>query len=335
MIKTINHIVLFLSCFLLIPATQSCEENVQVLAAPEFIPVVYCLLDPQDSIQTVRVSRVFQDRSRQSDWENKYDGYLDDTLKLVYLEQVGDQAVHKTWEFTCGTQLRQPDDSVFASTYLFTTTFRPEYSSDYQLYVYFPEIKTMVSSKITTLGKVQLIDPSFVPGRKVVIDPTQPYVIRWSGAEGTSYYQGIFHINYLEEEAGQITGKTILMPMNIVLQYNDAAVFSQNVSGMHLLQTLRDQIPAREGVRRKITALDFSFYYGGTEIAIFANSGMNPKGPEGMVLDFSNLDNARGIFSSISTVQVNGLSLSNSSVDTISKHILTKPLNFLSSHEEF
>jgi type IV secretory pathway VirB4 component len=101
------------------------------------------------------------------------------------------------------------------------------------------------------------------------------------------------------------------------------------------LLSLKNQIPVKEGVRRKLTTIDFTFYYGGTEIALFANSGLSPKGLEGTVQDFSNLDNARGLFSSLSTIQVNALFLSNQSIDTIALNSVTKPLNFLKSHEEF
>ncbi len=321
--------------FLISRILTSCEEDVQVLTKPEFTPVVYCLLDPADSIQTVRISRVFQDRIQQSEWENKYDSYLSDSLKLVYLEHTENSGEHFVWNFKMNKQLRQVNDSTFAVTYLFTTSLRPSFSTTYQLYVYFPETKKMASSSITTLANVQLFDPASVPGRKIVIDPTQPYVMRWSGAPGTAYYQGQFNLNYLEEYGGQITGKTITMPMNIVLNYNVDPVISQNVGGMHLLLTLKDQIPVKEGVRRKLTTIDFTLYFGGTEIALFANSGMSPKGLEGMVQDFSNLDNARGLFSSISAIYVKDLYLSNQSIDTIALNNLTRSLNFLKSHEDF
>jgi hypothetical protein len=318
-----------------LPLLESCEENIQVLAPPEFIPVVYCLLNPSDTVQTVRISRVFQDRNEMSAWEKRYDGYIGDSLNQIYLETVGEQGVYETRDFTFATQTRQSHDSIFACTYLFTAAFKPEFSKNYNLYIYFPETRIMVSSNIQTLSKVHLIDPAMVPGRKVVIDPSQPYVIRWTSAVGTSYYQGIFHVNYLEEETGQITGKSICMPMRIVLQYSNHTELSQEVGGVHLLQTLKEQIPVKDGVRRKLTNLDFSFYYGGDEIALFANSGMNPKGPEGMVLDFSNFDNARGIFSSISSIEVKGLTFSNQAIDTIANHFLTKQLNFLTSNEDF
>ncbi len=166
----------------------SCDENIQVLANPEFIPVVYCLLNPENSVQTVRVSRVFQDRNQLSDWEHKYDAWLADSSKLVYLEHFGDLGEHSIWNFRMDKQIRQVDDSVFALTYLYTTPFRPSFSTTYQLYAYFPDTKTMVSSKITTLTYVELYDPATVLGRKIVIGPTQPFVMRWSGSPGTAYY---------------------------------------------------------------------------------------------------------------------------------------------------
>jgi hypothetical protein len=89
-----------------------------------------------------------------------------------------------------------------------------------------------------------------------------------------------------------------------------------------------------EGVKRKLTGFDFTFLYGGEELALFANSGLNPKGSEGMVVDFSNLDNARGIFSSMSSLEVVGIPLSDQTQDNIALNPLTKKLNFLLCHED-
>lgn len=314
--------------------STSCEEDVNVFAPEKFIPVVYCLLDPADSVQTVRVSRVFQDRKQLSEWENTFDRYLADSSNRIYIEQIGNNGKRIKWNFDYSKQIRSGSDTVFACTNLFTAVFKPGYSEEYQLYVYFPETKTMASAKIRTLARVSLIDPAIVPGRKLVIDPTQAYVIRWNSAPGTAYFQGIFHINYMEKDAEQITGKTVSMPLRAVLQYPDKTLISQNVSGLHLLQTLAELIPVRDGVRRKLTGFDFTFYYGGTELALFANSGMNPKGSEGMVVDFSNLDNARGIFSSLSYQRVIGILLSDQTQDTIALSPLTKNLNFLLCHED-
>jgi len=322
-------------CILMTGSFQSCEEDVLIMGTPEFIPVVYCLLNPADSVQTVRVSRVFQDHDQLSAWEQKFDRYLADTLKMVYLEQIGDLQEHTIWTFTSYKQIRQSDDSAFTSTYLYTTNFRPDFSSNYKLYVYFPDTRTMVSSSIRTLAKTQLIDPAIVPGRKIVIDPSQGYTVRWSAPMESAYYQGIFHINYLEEESGQITGKTIELPMSIRLAEAALPIVSQTLTGQRFLLTLKEQIPIAAGTRRKLTTLDFTFYSGGPEIALFANSGLNPKGLEGTVVDFSNLDNARGLFSSITSISIKGLRLSDSSIDSLASNSLTKSLNFLSSHEDF
>lgn len=320
---------------LLMAVITSCEEDVNVFAPQEFIPLAYCLLDPEDSVQTVRVSRVFQDRKQLTQWDEIYDGYLADSGNRVYVEQIGANGERRQWNFRFSKQMRTANDTVFACTSLFTADLKPGYAEEYQLYVYFPETKTMASAKIRTLSRVNLIDPALVPGRKLVIDPTQPYVVRWNTAPGTAYYQGIFHINYLEKDSAQITAKSVSMPLRAVLHYPDLTIVSQNVSGIHLLQTLAGQIPVLEGVKRKLTGFDFTLFYGGEELALFANSGMNPKGSEGMVVDFSNLDNARGIFSSLSSLEVVGIPLSDQTQDTIALSPITKHLNFLLCNEDF
>ena len=102
-----------------------------------------------------------------------------------------------------------------------------------------------------------------------------------------------------------------------------------------LLQTLKENIPKLDSVSRKIVNLDFTFVYGGVELALFSNSGINPRGLSDRVADYTNLDNARGVFSSISRIHVYGIPLSEQSIDTIAMNPNTKNLNFVSSYEEF
>lgn len=313
----------------------SCEENVVVFAPQEFIPVVYCLLNPMDSVQTVRVSRLFQDKRNQADWQNNYDEYLSDTLNRIYIENIDSLGRRTTTHFKWAEQLRPDNDSVYARTDLFTAELSPGYKTVYQLYVYFPEIMKIVSGKIKTLSGIQIIDPAVVPGRKLVIAPSQPYVIRWYGSEQSQYFQGVIDVNYLEEDSSQIVSRSVRMILSPVVESQTDVLNSQNIGGMHLLLTLRKLIPVKAGVRRKMADLDFTFYYGGAELAIFANSGLDPKGLEGTVVDFTNLDNGRGLFSSISSIRITGVPLAEQSIDTIALHEVTRSLNFLKSHEDF
>ena len=314
---------------------HSCDQDIDLFISPEFTPVVYCLLNPQDSVQTARISRVFQDRGQLLEWEIEYDNYLSDTTKMIYLECFDDKGNRTISDFSFSEKFRSSDDSLFACTGLYTCRLKPTHQNDYSLYVYFPETKTMASAKITPIAPVQLIDPAIVPGRKIVIDPSQAYVLRWFGSPGTAYYQGTFYINYLEKKSGEIQSKRLAMTLNPVLEYPDEAVFSQNVSGTKLLQTLKDNIPVLDSVTRKIINMDFTFVYGGVELALFSNSGVNPIGLSDRVADYTNLDNARGVFSSISRLHVYGIPLSGQSADTIAMNSITKNLNFVTTDEEF
>jgi len=333
--KSAKYWPLLIGVIIVSLALHACEQDVDVFTTPKFTPVVYCLLNPQDSIQTVRVSRVFQDRKNLTDWEQTFDRYLRDTTKRIYIESIDEEGVRAIVNFSYSQSFRSCDDTLFACTDLYTCKLSPSHIVDYGLYVYFPETQTIASAKIKPVAPVKLIDPAIVPGRKMVIDPTQAYVIRWFGSPGTAYYQGIFHINYLEKRSGEIRSKTVSMPLSAVLQYPDESIFSQNVNGNYLLKTLKDSIPVLDSVSRKIVDLDFTFIYGGTELALFSNSGINPLGLSDRVSDFTNLDNARGVFSSISRLKVYGIPLSSQSADTIAMHNLTKNLNFIGSDEDF
>ncbi len=326
---------LLLAITLLTCLIYSCDSDVDLYSPPEFTPVVYCLLNPQDSVQAVRVSRVFQNRNKLLEWEETFDNYLKDTTKRIYIESIDEGGQRTIIDFSYSEKFRSDNDSLFASTDLYTCKLKPTHLSAYSLYLFFPETKTMASAKIKPIAPVHLIDPAIVPGRKMLIDPTQAYVLRWVGSPGTAYYQGTFHINYLEKISGEIRSKSLSMTLNPVLEYPDEATFSQNVSGTALLQTLKENIPELDSVSRKIVNLDFTFVYGGVELALFSNSGINPLGLSDRVADFTNLDNARGVFSSISRLHVYGIPLWEQSVDTIALNPLTKNLNFVTSYEEF
>ena len=333
--KSRKYYFLVMICGLLGYLFHSCESDIELFSSPKFTPVVYCLLNPQDSVQTVRVSRVFQNRDKLLEWEETFDDYLKDTTTRIYIESIDEQGMRKIIDLSYSEKFRTSDDSLFASTDIYTCRLKPSHLNAYSLYVYFPETKTMASGKIKPIAPVQLIDPAIVPGRKMVIDPTQAYVLRWFGSPGTAYYQGTFYINYLEKISGEKRSKRMAMTLNPVLEYPDEAIFSQNVSGTALLQALKANIPQLDSVSRKIVNLDFTFVYGGVELALFSNSGINPRGLSDRVADYTNLDNARGVFSSISRIHVYGIPLSEQSIDTIAMNQITKNLNFVSSYEEF
>lgn len=317
---------------LLIPT--SCEEDFQVDAEAEFIPVVYCLLNPEDSVQIVRVSRVFKDKRAGLPLEIQYDTYLADTLNAIYIDTFEAEGKTTTIPFKRIGQLENgPNPPV--PDYLYSAVMRPGYGKDYQLNVYFPGISKMVSGKIRTLTRIELIDPAAVPGRKLVISPSQPYMIRWYSTKESVYFQGKVELNYLEEENGLIQAKAVEMPLRPVMITKSDVLNSQNISGMHFLQALRDQISIKSGVRRKMADIDFTFYYGGVELALFASSGYDPQGADGTAVDFSNLENGRGLFSSISQVRVTEIPLAEQTLDTIALHELTRHLNFLRSYEDF
>jgi len=320
---------------LLLRILYSCEQEIQVNAPPEFIPVVYCLLDPDKDVQTLRISRVFQDKNGYSEWDDTYDSNFKDTSFIAYIEMVDGSGERSIWWFSYVEEMRSDNDSVFAITQIFETTLKPILSTNYQMYVYFPVLQTMVSASTLTVSNVSIIDPMLVPGRKLVILPNQPYTLRWIGSQGTSYYQGIFKINYLEKELNEIRSKSIEIVMRPILQEPDEGFFNQNLTGTRVLKSLRDKIKINASITRKIINVDFSLYYGGVELALFSHTGVDPAGPMGMALDYSNLDNARGVFSSLTSKAVYSLALAEQTIDTIALHLITKPLNFLEYDEDF
>jgi hypothetical protein len=139
--RSVKYYFLLVACGLSGCLFHSCDSDIELYSPPEFTPVVYCLLNPQDSVQTVRVSRVFQNRSKLLEWEETFDNYLKDTTKRIYIESIDEGGRRAVTNFSYSERLRSDNDSLFASTDLYTSRLKPSHLSDYSLYVYFRRLK--------------------------------------------------------------------------------------------------------------------------------------------------------------------------------------------------
>ena len=56
-LKMRKRIILYQIILLLFPFYYSCEDDIEVFSGEESVPIVYCLLNPYDTVQYVRISR--------------------------------------------------------------------------------------------------------------------------------------------------------------------------------------------------------------------------------------------------------------------------------------
>lgn len=306
-----------------------CEDQIDILAPPEFIPVVYCLLDPDQDVQKLRISRVFQESD-----PKKISDPLVNSYK-VWMESRNENNDRELFNFYYVTERTERFQNQTHITHLFESEMKPERTTVYQLYVYFPELNKMVSGTTKTVGDVSIIDPAIVPGREIVLHPYESYTFRWSTGQSSSYYQGVIRINYLEKENHEISSKSVDLVMRPILTEPDLVYFNQNLTGIGFLNNLKENIPIISVVERKLISLDYSLYHGGYELMLFSQAAVNPNAFSNMTSDYSNLDNGRGVFSSLTALSVNNLSFAEQTIDTLAFHPLTKSLNFISSDEDF
>jgi hypothetical protein len=95
----------------------ACQQDVDLYTESKFTQVKYCLLNPQDTVQKLRVSRVFQDRTEQTKWEVQYDEYLNDSNNRMYIESIDQDGQRHNTYFEFSEKL-QNDDNHFADTRL-------------------------------------------------------------------------------------------------------------------------------------------------------------------------------------------------------------------------
>jgi len=325
------HLNLFILIALLL-STIRCTVEVDLYATGESIPVVYCLLNPSNDIQYVRIGRSFRAGGDAGIHPPAADSTVWNIPLQVYIEEY-------TGDIKSGTYHFEPDESIKKDSGFFSVENLQAYSSafraapgkSYQLYVYFPDLKKMVSGRITVHGKPDIVDPLPLSIRKINFEPGQPYTIRWYPGMDAGVYELIFRVHYRDSSA-------FTNEFNSA-DYSSGGIFNQHydqlqeygMGGPAFLVAMAENVPVIPGMVRKVVSVEFIMIAGGTDLGFLYRSGTETGTNFTNLSLYSNLINGIGIFSSRSEFSVPNLALSEVTVDLLAHAEITRALGFKDS----
>lgn len=303
-----------------------CTNEVDIHVGPGYLPVVYCLLDLNSDVQVVRVSRTYL-----SDAENSGKPPASDSLIIhepceVYIEKwIGDDLI-ETYLF--GKTVLPKDTGFFPvqGQESYTSNFKPEPLTLYVLYVYFPDIEKVVSGETITTGFPVPEDPKPEIPRTITITRDRGYTARWFSVNRGGVYQGIFTLNYLEILGEGTTFHHIQWVLPNVINDKPNELISQELNPKRFFDWLVQNIPINPEIQRELVGIEFTLIAGGEEVGLSLRTSNIRDFSSG--IDFTNLDNGIGLFSSIASTYVQNLGLSYLTVDAICTDPELKLLNF-------
>jgi len=334
-LKMKRPIIFYLIILLLFPVFNSCEDEIDVFSGGDPVPIVYCLLNPYDSVQYVRINRTYIVEKGTSGFPSSVDSLYYDGEIQVSLERWENDKVEETIEFEQFNGIIK-DEGLFPTdkNTLFRSFQKIYTESTYLLYIYLKNRENILFAETITVGDLNVIDPFPIPQRKVTLSSTQDYVIRFDLAPEAWIYQTAINFNYDEINQGDTIRKSIEWIQKVTKpDFLKRDNITTRLNGAKFFQVLTNELEENSNVKRKALDLSFKFFYGSTDLRFYVESIT----PSSSVLQekpsYSNFSNSQGIFSSLAIKEIKEVQLSKIMIDSIAHSKVSKNFGFVDSKD--
>lgn len=350
--------ITILSFFAALILMVSCQDDLSINAEWESIPVVYCLLNQNETVHYVKVNKAFLGEASAAEMAQVSDSLFYDDAE-VWIEKVirtsaGDDFVEKL-EFVAVDDIDKPE-GYFANDrntlYVYEGSITAANSSGVA-YTYLLNVN-IPSANLTCKSEIELVDGA------TIIDPNvyrQITLTNWSdGTVGMAYntgengslYQMVFDFYYIEvdEETGDTTWNIDPLRIEMSTDNNDSegVEVKKEFNVRQFYQMIQDQIPVKEGVKRLVRypeSVEFTLYVADENFKIYSeasspSSGIVQEKPSFTNIGVANNDNgtAVGLFAARFNSSVTNR-ITTASLDSISRGVFTKDLNFVTKDDPY
>ena len=324
-------------CFLLVFA--GCKNSLNVLAPYKDIPVIYGLLDQNDSIHYIRVNKAFEGQGNAYTMAQQYDSvnYPVGTITVQLQEYSGGNLVNT--DILDTTTAIPMDSGLFAYPHqvLYQTTAKLNPNDQYTLLVKNEKTGTVVKGSTSLLPDVTFSAPTGFMSTQVLPISFNIYYpttkVQWGSNSSALLYQLTLRFYYTEiDTAGKDT----------TLKYVDWVFASQeppaletgdqmedDFTGSGFLQFLKGSIPSAAGtnIKRIPGDVEVLFTSGTSDFYTYIELSQPSLTVNQEKPFYSNLTNAVGIFSA-RHVQSVFKPLPASAIDTLIQSSTVSSLNF-------
>lgn len=306
----------------------SCSNEVLVNMDNEGVPVVYCILDMDDSVQEVRLAKSFLPDEQNPIQKGMSMARWDEPVE-IYLEEWIDQTKPVIYEFNPINSVHQ-DTGFFAtpSFQLYQASLKPVEHAVYYLYLWFPERNYYAYASTQAIAHTEIISPAAIPGRKVTFSDIDNFTVEIKPNGNSEYHQFDFQLE-IEEHAGN---ETVMSDFYFGGQQNqeyDGQTMSITLNSRRFYMELLNRYDTLSGsAYRSINGLEFLVYSYGPEMRLYNllyDNGLQPW----EIQSYSSFKNGFGLFSSKATSRVPNLELSSLTYDILTGDSRYKHLKFV------
>lgn len=324
-------------------STFSCSTDFKINAEWEDIAVVYGLLDQSDTVQYIKLNKVFlgdadayvMAQEPDSNFYNSAEVYLE---PLQNGNNIYDGFGNKTRIQLIETDDIIKDEGVFSieKNTLYKTTETLSEIYEYKLVIDIPG-KEEITSTTSLVKDLKIVKPTTNPAEKVGLYNGQAeeyldYKVEFSPTETGTLYGLTIRFHYREHRNDSVHDLFIdwvqsnkKRPATI----DAGTTMNMTMAGGAFYEFIKNNITqVDDATKREVLGLDFIFIVAGEELTLF----MEVNGPsQGIVQEkpaFTNITNGIGIFSSRYSKRIENKQLSNLAIDHLSCGEITRHLRF-------
>lgn len=319
----------FLLLCLLILAC-SCSSDIDVFDDSGSVPIVYCVLNQDDTVHYLRISRSYLSTNGTippaSSDSLTIPGELSISVEVIDNNEV---AGHFPFE----PIPIQKDTGFFPHSVngIFQGIFAIKGNTLYRLILEIKEWDYVAYSSFVTLGDFQLVDPAFPKVRDIHMLEDHNPIIHWTKSQNAAVYQVGLRVHYQEMKAEQIENKSLLFLFTTTFYRDDPGSFySYSINSNQFYKKMSESIQVDPACLRKFTGLDVCVIAGSESVGVYMTT-QEQQDPF-QVYDYTNMINGQGIFGSSKTVETKGFKLDDQSLDSLAYGNMTQSLNFFDSN---
>lgn len=304
----------------------SCSDDIDIMTEFEPVPVIYCLLIPENDTQYVRLGVTTTKNDLIPSSSISKDQFKNTEIYITSGDESGVNDIY-WFEFH---QLTDNDSSVDSSQSfcLFKSNFTVNHNTIYKLYCKPAWSDKIASGKtISFQNDFEIIDPIEATYRRINLFTGQDFYCRFRPVNTNAVYQADMQFVYREIINGIPFTKALDIPSGMVLDHEkNKPYLEKRFSGEQFLREISKRVKPDAGISRIPLHMNFTITAGGEELYLQIINEQRQAGIT--VTNGTNLLNAVGIFSVLSSKSINKVLLSKFTIDSIAGSQFTKDLGF-------
>ena len=331
----------------------SCDNDLDIIAEWKDIPVVYGILNAQDSVHYVKLNKAFLGQgdvlSMAQEFDSLYYKQEEVGLRLVEYRRAGGQYIEtNSIEMEPTAEFIKPLEGIFSAPdqIIYKSDASLNNERYYSAQVYDKSLDTVIASNlipIDILSPLQVIKPNPASALNLVPNGNYPITVEWSPLENAALYELKIRFHYVEQEIANLSN-TVDRFIDWTFPYRlpTSSITSESISldAEQFLNFLAVNIDENPNVYRQVkgmqvtqatishACLDVTLMAAAQDLSTYILLNQNSNS---LVLDrpeYSNIDNGTGILSSRSFKVIQKVKINNLSNDEIAFNEITKHLNF-------